>query len=1020
MKKLLAIVLSAVLLISILPMNVLAEGTTKITVDGMEFSITDGEATFVRCGITVSGEVVVPAYVDEYPVVRIEDYAFYSNNKINAVALPETIKAIGKNIFSHSVIEKISISAENPCFKSENNCIIEIATDTLLFACATSKIPHGIKEIASFAFTSNNTPTTIEIPNTVLTIKENAFYDCYKLLSVSIPNSVVKIEKNAFYLCACIQKIYITDLEHWCNLEFENDSANPLRGGDELYLNGELLTELVIPETITKINNYAFRGVCGLQKIVLHDNIKSIGENAFSGCSDLVEVNIPNSIETIGRAAFSECKALKAITLSDSLTKLENSVFSHCDSLESVLLGSKITSIGSYSFSHCVSLKSIVIPDSVTDIEYRAFADCRGLESIVFPQQLTNYGGEVIDQCISLLNIEFPKNFIEYGTSLCKTAWYKSLPDGLVVINDVVYSYKGTAPKTIVVPEGITKISSHAFSGCDTTKAVEIPKSVKYIGDFAFPGHYSFQNVYYVGSEEEKSAIQDNASDNVYSTAKWLFNCCADSKHMYDNACDPFCNTCTAERYELVHTYDNDTCDIDCNLCGYKKEELSHSFDNPVDHSCNVCNYTRQKTDREFYEEDIRYYINSDGTLTLVGKNSTSADIVIPEKLYGRDVVAIGNYAFFGNTAINSIVIPDSVTSIGENALYNCTNLKSISIGKGITSIPENTIYSCEALETITVSPENPKYHSEGNCLIETATKTLVRGTLNSEIPEDGSVTTIGKNAFLKLGIEGMIIPENITTVEERAFGWCEKLLFLMVKNNTGITFYQHAFTNCNSLEVVFFVGTIEDTANITVYQGNSIFLDAYWYLEACPVYGTHYIEDPCDETCVECGALVVPNHIYDDENDIICNGCGCNKNIPYIVTSDTYFVGSVSIRRIVAGTTAEEFLSKFNEAEYCKVFKGDNEVDSKSAIGTGMKVKITDGKVLKADYTVIVTGDTNGDGDISVTDMISIKSHLLGKSTLSDEYATAADTSGDREISITDFIQIKAKILGKGDIVAH
>ena len=101
-------------------------------------------------------------------------------------------------------------------------------------------------------------------------------------------------------------------------------------------------------------------------------------------------------------------------------------------------------------------------------------------------------------------------------------------------------------------------------------------------------------------------------------------------------------------------------------------------------------------------------------------------------------------------------------------------------------------------------------------------------------------------------------------------------------------------------------------------------------------------------------------------------------------------------------------------------MFKGNEEVANDAAIGTGMKVKIMDGDTVKAEYTVIVTGDTNGDGDISVTDLIAIKSYILGKANLSNEYAIAADTSGDRDITITDFIQIKAKILGIGEIIAR
>ena len=72
-----------------------------------------------------------------------------------------------------------------------------------------------------------------------------------------------------------------------------------------------------------------------------------------------------------------------------------------------------------------------------------------------------------------------------------------------------------------------------------------------------------------------------------------------------------------------------------------------------------------------------------------------------------------------------------------------------------------------------------------------------------------------------------------------------------------------------------------------------------------------------------------------------------------------------------------------------------------------------------KASYTIIVTGDTNGDGKISVTDMLAVKAHVLKKSTMSGTVAQAADTSGDSAISITDFIQLKAHILGKSNVEA-
>ena len=94
--------------------------------------------------------------------------------------------------------------------------------------------------------------------------------------------------------------------------------------------------------------------------------------------------------------------------------------------------------------------------------------------------------------------------------------------------------------------------------------------------------------------------------------------------------------------------------------------------------------------------------------------------------------------------------------------------------------------------------------------------------------------------------------------------------------------------------------------------------------------------------------------------------------------------------------------------------------VTDTAVVGTGMVVSIMDGATVKTSVTVVVTGDTNGDGKITVTDMIALKSRLLGKSDLSAAAAKAADTNGDGKISITDFIQIKAHILGKSSVTPN
>ena len=143
-------------------------------------------------------------------------------------------------------------------------------------------------------------------------------------------------------------------------------------------------------------------------------------------------------------------------------------------------------------------------------------------------------------------------------------------------------------------------------------------------------------------------------------------------------------------------------------------------------------------------------------------------------------------------------------------------------------------------------------------------------------------------------------------------------------------------------------------------------------------------------------------------------------SKVPNSITSSTYIVSGGYISKIPAGTTVNTLINGINEKQYIKVYKGNAEVSGNTKVGTGIIVKLMDGSTVKQSVTVVVTGDTNGDGDISITDMIAVKAQILGKSKFEGAVAKAADTNGDNGISITDFIQIKAHILGKSKIQAR
>ena len=239
----------------------------------------------------------------------------------------------------------------------------------------------------------------------VTSIHSEAFSFCSALTSVSIPSSMTWIKYSAFIYCRNLTSVYISDIAAWCSIDFTNNASNPLAYGAELYLNGQVIKDLTIPDNVTKIGAYAFSGCSSLTSVTIPGGVTSIGGWTFSDCISLTSVSIPSSVTSIGNSAFLGCSSLTSVTIPSGVKTIETGTFRNCTSLTSVTIPSGVKTIRMDAFLNCSSLTSVTIPEGVTSIEGWAFCHCTSLTSVTIPSGVTMIERNTFDCCSSLSSV---------------------------------------------------------------------------------------------------------------------------------------------------------------------------------------------------------------------------------------------------------------------------------------------------------------------------------------------------------------------------------------------------------------------------------------------------------------------------------------------------------------------------------------------------------------------------------------------------------------------------------------
>lgn len=554
-------------------------------------------------------------------LTKIGDFGLYGFSELTEVNIPETVTEIGACAFEGSVkLSDLSIP----------NTITTIGGGAFgSSGLKTISLPDNLTTIEDGLFNNCEQLTSITIPNSVNSIGESAFQNCSALETITMSANVTSIGDFAFDGCDNVSKVklHISDFAEFCGKSHDFASYG-LNTPLTLYVDGEEITDLVIPNDVETIAEKAFYNCKGLTSLTMSESISSIGENAFAGCDNLnsVKMDVSDLAVFCGKS-----HDYSNIGLSSSL-----SLYVGGEEMKDLVIPSTVTTIVSSAFQNCTALTSLKLSDSVTEIGENAFLGCEN---------------------ISELKIDVTDVSAFCGKSHNYTSAGLSIPAKL-------YS-DGEEIAELMIPSDVEAIVTDAFYNCPDLTSVFMTNGIDNIGEKAFNG---CENISELKIDVTDMAIFCGKSHN-YSAG----GLCVPTKLYSDGE----------EITELVIPDGVETIVTDA---FYNCPDLSFlSLPNGITsvgqnafRSCgNISELRIDVTDiAEFSGKNHDYSgIGIVLPLSLYQEGEPISDLVIPD-----NVGAIASSAFNNCPTLTSVTIPASVTSIGENAFYNCSNLTSVSV----------------------------------------------------------------------------------------------------------------------------------------------------------------------------------------------------------------------------------------------------------------------------------------------------------------------------------------------------
>ena len=755
--------------------------------DGLYYMVTDETAMTVELinynTSKPTGTLIIPTTVSDdyydYTVTSIGDYALENCSSLTCVAIPASVTNIGNGAFRYcSALKKVIVwGLTPPSVKSSS--FTGTHSDLAVYVPAENLEDYKAAEVwKDFNLQALHSHFTVDNMHYTVTdfIINTVEIDAY----MGEPEGVITIPTIVSYEGT---KYIVTSI------------------GDDTFNSYSKITEVILPEGLTRIGIYAFNYCIALTEINIPNNVTIIDRNAFSNCTQLNKLRIGNNLETIGANAFDGCSALEEINIqattpptvaSDAFTSVSRDipVYVPQESLEDYkaadvwkeftaiqvldnqfvvdnftyeiinLIGKEVKLVGFSSYTHTGLLN---IPSAVTykgttytitDIAENPFILCYKLT------------GFTVDEDHAILSAENGVLFNKDKTALL------AYPIGKT---ETAYTIPGT----------VTRIANYALYGCHALSTVDLPDGLTRIGNYAF----SITSITQVNIPKGVTVIENSAFESCNKLAKV---CIPAGVTKIGNNAFYECSALT-ELTVLATTPPTLGTDAFFNV----------EFDIPVyvpAKSLNAYKTTKgwkeftklQAIVTEFTVGGLTYEVIDQTAKTVEVINFTDelpstatipATVSYESKNY--TVTAIASEAFSQNKTITEITISEGITSIGDNTFGQCYALTTANIPASLTNMGDWVFDACTALTQINVASGNTAYCSENGILFNKDKTTLIcypAGKPETDYTIPSSVTIIEENAFSDCAaITTLTIPAGVTTIGSFAFYFCTALAEMTV-----------------------------------------------------------------------------------------------------------------------------------------------------------------------------------------------------------------------------------------------